>query len=78
MFNKHTFENLSAFFKKTGFPKFPGYSEEDNRNDVGDRMMYQLHYTGVKLMDLKKTFGIKDATNIYIHCTNIPNDTDMH
>ena len=28
--------------------------------------MYPLHYAGVKLMDLKNKFGIKDATTNHI------------
>ena len=39
--------------------------------------MYPLHYKGVKLMDLKKTFGIKDATKKHTPGTNICNDPGM-
>ena len=40
-------------------------------------MMYPLHYTGVKSMDLKKTFCIKDDTTKHIHVADIHNDPDM-
>ena len=55
---------------------FFSYSKEDNRNAVGARMMYPLQYKGVKLMDLKKNFGIKDATTNNIPGDDIRNDPD--
>ena len=37
---------------KPGSPKHSSYSEEDNIADVGARMMYLLHFTGVKLIGI--------------------------
>ena len=39
--------------------------------------MYLLHYAGVKLMELNKTFGIKDDTTNNIPVSDIHNDSDM-
>ena len=59
-----------------GSPKISNYSEEDNSYDVGDRKMYPPHCAGVKFMDLKKTFGIKDAKTKHIPDADIHNDPD--
>ena len=59
---------------KTVSPKYYSYTEEDNSTDVGVRMMYPLHFTGVKFIDLKKTIGIKDATTKYIPGADIHDD----
>ena len=63
--------------QKTRSPKLSSYYEEDNSDDVGGIMMYPLHYAGVKLIELKKKFGIKDDTTKNIHGVNIHNDPDM-
>ena len=39
-------------------------------------MVYLLHFIGMKLMDAKKHFGIKDATTKHIPCTGISADPD--
>ena len=39
--------------------------------------MYPLHYVGVKIMDSKKTFGIKYATTKHIPGDDILNEPDM-
>ena len=57
-------------------PKRSIYSEEDNNYDLGYRMMYPLHYTGVKLMELKKKFGIKDTKTKHIPGSDIRNELD--
>ena len=50
---------------------------EDNSNDVGARMVHPIHYTGMKYMEPKKTFGIKDATTKHNPGADICNDPDM-
>ena len=63
--------------QKTGLSKCSSYSREDNSNDDGAIIIYLIHYTGVKLMDLKKKFGIQYATTNHIPGTYIRNDPDM-
>ena len=65
------------FGQKMGSPKSSSYSEEENINDVGARIMYPLHSAGSKFMDLKKPFGIKDDTTKHIPGAEIHNDPDM-
>ena len=52
--------------QKMGSPKCSSYSEEFNSDDIRARIIYPLHYTGVKFMKLKNTFGIKYATKNHI------------
>ena len=77
MLENHTFENRATFSSKIGSPKHSSYSDEDIINGVGTKMMYTLHHTGVKLMDLKKIFGIKYATTNHTPCADIRNDPGM-
>ena len=65
------------FLSKNRITKNSSYSEEDNSNNVGARIMYPLHYSYVKLMDLNNIFSIKDATTNHIHSYGIYNDPDM-
>ena len=59
-----------------GSPKRSSYFDEANRNDFGDRMMYPLHYTGVKLIDLKNKFGMKYVTTNNTPGADISNKPD--
>ena len=63
--------------RKTGSTKNYSYSNEDNIDDVGARIMYLLHYKGVKLMDSKKKFDIKYATTNHTPGTYICNYPGM-
>ena len=58
-------------------PKRSSYSKEENIYDAGNIMMYLIHFTGLILMDLKNTFGIKDATTKHIPGADIHNYPGM-
>ena len=60
-----------------GSPKFPSYAEEDRSAEVVAILIYPLHFTGVKLIDLKKIFGINDATTKHTPGAEICTDPDI-
>ena len=71
------FEKWQPSCQKAVSPKRSSYSEEYITDDFGVRMMNLLHYTGLKLTDFKKAFGIKDATTKHIPGDYIQNVHDM-
>ena len=58
-------------------PKFPSYAEEDSSADVVAILIYPLHLTGMKLIDMKNIFGINDATTKHTPGAEICTDPDM-
>ena len=51
--------------------------EEYSISDVDNIMVHPLHFTGVKLVDVKNNFGIKDATTENIPGSDIRVEPDM-
>ena len=72
-----TFKKWAAFSSKNISPERYNHFMEDNRNDIGDRIMHTLHYKCLKLIYLNNNFDIKDAATKYIPGTDIHNDSDM-
>ena len=60
-----------------GSPKRSSYAEEYNSTVVVTIIIYPLHFTGVKLMELKKEIAIKDSTTNNIPSPDIRNDPYM-
>ena len=71
------FEKWATLLSKIVSPKRSSYSEEENNNYVGTIIIYPLYYTSVKLIYLKKTFGIKYATTNHIPGADNRNDPGM-